>query len=416
MRIKNLSLIFSLSIFLFFVSAKPIKAASLSISPNSGTYAKGSTIKVNIGINTAGEAINAVQANLVYPAEKLQFVSISTSGSVLTIIAEKGGGGGFVKIAGGTPTPGFSGNKFIASVNFLVLSDSGSATLTFAGDSSVLRDSNNTEALTSKGSATFNFTKTSTVVTKNEDDKESQLTISDVRVENLDKKSVTIVWKTNKEATSVVNYGQNPKYSFSESSDDFVKEHKINLNPELLVPGTTYHFSVKSVDKQGNEVSSADSTFSLKGYTLIIKVLNTFGKALKGVEVTLHSTPQKGVTDEKGEVTFKDVSPGKHGLTIKYLGSTKIDEVEVSEDETPQIVEKKIQTKPSLSLLASRKNLFIFGTLAYLAVALLIVLLVVFLRLRKRHSRILSKDQTVVNFPESQNDIKIDSSPPQGQS
>src|SRR3989304_9608482 len=104
---------FFLSIILFgFFFPSSISAANLWTTPSSGSFSKGSTIKVNIGVNTA-EAVNAVQANLNYPADKLLFTSVSTAGSALTIIAEKGGGGGVGRITGGTTPTGFFGRKVI---------------------------------------------------------------------------------------------------------------------------------------------------------------------------------------------------------------------------------------------------------------------------------------------------------------
>lgn len=156
---KNLLILF-LALFLLVligVFVPPYaSAASLYFSPSSGVYEKGSTLKVNIYTNTAGESVNAVQANFNYPTDKLQFSSISTSGSVLSIIAEKNGGGGAVRIAGGNPTP-FSGTKFIASVYFKVLVSSGTATLSFSADSAVVRVSDNQSVLKSYSSCHLFF-------------------------------------------------------------------------------------------------------------------------------------------------------------------------------------------------------------------------------------------------------------------
>ena len=45
---------------------------------------------------------------------------------------------------------------------------------------------------------------------------------------------------------------------------------------------------------------------------------------------------KEGKTDEKGEVTFDNVSPGEHGLVIKYDGKARADKIQVIESEQLQ--------------------------------------------------------------------------------
>jgi len=243
-----------------FIHAGPSLAAGLYFSPTGGTYAKGSTLKVNLGVNTSGENVNAVQANFSYPTDKLQFTSISAGGSALTIIAERSGGGGYVKLAGGTPNPGFSGSKHLGTAYFKVLSDSGTAALNFMGDSAVLRNSDNQNVLAGQGTAKFNFSASLPSPTPS-----APLQISDVSASPT-LSDVSISWTTDAKSTSVVEYGLDTRYGLATSSAQLTTNHQLSLTLFLL-PGITYHYQVKSSDGTGVEVTSPDLTFSIPGTT-----------------------------------------------------------------------------------------------------------------------------------------------------
>lgn len=158
-KLISILLIFCLlSAASLFVAKQTLAAGSFYLSPASGSFGKGSTIRVGVGVNAGGDLVNAVQANISYPVDKLQFTGVSTSGSALSIFAEKYASGGVVRIAGGVSGQGFSGSKSIASINFKVLADSGSGSLSFTGGSAALSSSNNQSIASGGGGATFNFT------------------------------------------------------------------------------------------------------------------------------------------------------------------------------------------------------------------------------------------------------------------
>ena len=114
-------------------STAPVFAATanLYLSPASGSVSKGSILTVNIRENSGGEPVNSVQANLTYPANLLDFVSISSS-SAWGVVAQSSGGGGSVQIARGA-LPAVSGDQLVASVRFKAKTDTGTASITFAG-------------------------------------------------------------------------------------------------------------------------------------------------------------------------------------------------------------------------------------------------------------------------------------------
>lgn len=73
-------------------------------------------------------------------------------------------------------------------------------------------------------------------------------------------REVTIQWTTDKNATSVVYYGQTSSYTDSSKSSASVMNHSVGLSG--LDPVTGYHYMVASEDADGRRVTSGDRTFT----------------------------------------------------------------------------------------------------------------------------------------------------------
>ncbi|MBW2262101.1 MAG: fibronectin type III domain-containing protein, partial [Deltaproteobacteria bacterium] len=74
---------------------------------------------------------------------------------------------------------------------------------------------------------------------------------------------VTVKWYTDRPATTLLEYGATTQYGATYQATDLATEHL--AVPSGLVPGTTYHFRVRSEDKCGFEVASEDDTFTVPG-------------------------------------------------------------------------------------------------------------------------------------------------------
>lgn len=319
-RIKSivLGLILALP---FASSALPVYAdtATLYLSPGSGSVSKGSTITVNVRENSGGSKVNGAQANLSYPADKLDFVSISSS-SAFSVVAENSGGGGNVRIGRGA-LPSVSGDQLIASVRFRAKVDSGSATVSFADGSQVTADDGNgTNIVGPKNGATYTL-KAAPAAAPAAPEAPKDTTppvISDVKVSDTTASTVTITWTTSEPANSEVNYGPTNAYGAGAIDAAAVTDHKVVLSSPLIVPGTTYHFNVRSVDPAGNAVSSNDDTFKTKGATLQVTVVDQKDKPVSGAKVTFGES--SATTDKNGQATLKDLPLGKQTGTISYKG------------------------------------------------------------------------------------------------
>lgn len=77
---------------------------------------------------------------------------------------------------------------------------------------------------------------------------------------NLQPTQATIMWRTDKNSSSAVQYGTTATYGQESNLVDFVTEHTVTVYG--LKPETLYHFSVISTDRFGAKGTSSDRTFT----------------------------------------------------------------------------------------------------------------------------------------------------------
>ena len=249
------------------------QSATLYFIPASGTYAPGQTFRATIMVNTQGQNVNAVAAYFTYPADKLDAVSVDTSGSVMTLFAEQTAANGSVSISGGKPTPGFSGVQKIAAVDFRVKAGaSGQAVFAFTSGAAVLRDSDNQNILSlpSSQNATIQISQGTTtppppvtpptptpeptplptpVAPPPSAPEEGELSIFNVSAERVGVNSVQIFWETNKPANARVDYGPAGNYVFSVLTGETGQRHSVLVTG--LENTEAYQFQIKSATAEG---------------------------------------------------------------------------------------------------------------------------------------------------------------------
>lgn len=144
-----------LFLFCLFVSPAFASASStLSLTPASGSYKIGSNFSVAVTVNTDGASINAIEAGMTFDKDKVSISSIDTSESILKIWVEYpsySNSTGVIRFAGGVPSPGFSGNSTVFTINFKA-NVLGTATVSFDADPKILL--NDGSGTNSAGTAT----------------------------------------------------------------------------------------------------------------------------------------------------------------------------------------------------------------------------------------------------------------------
>lgn len=130
--------------------------AILYINPDNVKIKAGKQVSLEIWMDAKSQPVNAVQANLTYPADKFEFGNIDTTGSAFEIEAESSGGDGQVKIARGH-IGSVSGIQLVAKVNLIAKSGKGSSFVNFASGSAIVRSTDNANVLGSTGGGNYNL-------------------------------------------------------------------------------------------------------------------------------------------------------------------------------------------------------------------------------------------------------------------
>lgn len=155
------------SALLFFVSAfffMPLQAdaATLSLSPASGSYKVGQTFSVGVYVGSSDEAMNAAQGVISFPST-LEVVSLSKNGTVLSLWVQEptfSNSKGTVNFEGIVYNPGFTGavGKVI-TITFKAKA-AGSASVSFSSGAVLANDGTGTNILTGMGKANFTIGET----------------------------------------------------------------------------------------------------------------------------------------------------------------------------------------------------------------------------------------------------------------
>ncbi len=146
--------IFSLVVFLFLGLFSTAQAASLSVSPASGSYSVGDSFSVNVLVSSPAQAVNAVSGSLIFPADKLQVTSISKTASVVNFWVQEpaySNTAGTVDFEGVILNPGFTGGSGrIITISFKAKS-SGIASISYSTGSVLANDGSGTNVLENNG-------------------------------------------------------------------------------------------------------------------------------------------------------------------------------------------------------------------------------------------------------------------------
>jgi hypothetical protein len=137
-------------------SAAPGGPATIYLDPASGSVASGANLTFEIHENSGSTPVNVVQADYSYSTSQYQFVSISGSSSAFGLQAQSSGDNGHIVIVRGI-TPGstpLSGAQDVATVTLKAIG-SGTAAVTAAGGSALVRSSGNTNILTQITGSSF---------------------------------------------------------------------------------------------------------------------------------------------------------------------------------------------------------------------------------------------------------------------
>lgn len=137
-------------------------AAVLYLEPSQGQYYQGDTFTAQVRVDTEGEAINTVEADIVFSPDLLEVVGLEKENSILRLwigdpvyLNDEG----LISFVGGLPAPGYKGKDgLIGKIIFKVKSE-GRAEVSFQENSSkvLINDGFGTKALLTTRGAAYDF-------------------------------------------------------------------------------------------------------------------------------------------------------------------------------------------------------------------------------------------------------------------
>ena len=133
-----------------------IKVPNLMLQPSSQKVSLSSPLSVRIWANTGNHKVNAVQANLSYPIDKLNFVNVDGAGSAFGLAVRGTGDNGKVTIARGSFQP-VTGKLLVATVNFTAANNNGVASVKFAADTTLISATTNKNILAGTYGGNYNL-------------------------------------------------------------------------------------------------------------------------------------------------------------------------------------------------------------------------------------------------------------------
>lgn len=147
---------------LLFLLPSAAFAATLDVSPASTSIGTGAVFTETVFVSSADQAMNAISGTLSFPADLLQVVSVSKSGSILSLWVQDptfSNTAGTISFSGIVPNPGYIGGRGrVFSIQFRAR-NAGDAVVAFSGSSQVLaNDGNGTDILTGTRAASITIT------------------------------------------------------------------------------------------------------------------------------------------------------------------------------------------------------------------------------------------------------------------
>lgn len=137
-------------------------AASLSVSPATGTYSVGDTFTVSALVNTENKAVNAVSGTLYYPANMLDLISISRATSIMNVwtvvpVLQIGTDENDIPFEGVILNPGYTGSSGVIFTATFQVKASGQAALYYNASAILANDGFATNLLEGQYQGVYTF-------------------------------------------------------------------------------------------------------------------------------------------------------------------------------------------------------------------------------------------------------------------
>lgn len=157
-KLNLYSIVLSMIVIGFFSSFIYAHAATINLSPSSGSYRVGDTIRIKVTISS-DISVNAVSGRVSFPTNLLSLSSLSKSGSIISLWAQEpsysnsSGSASFE----GVILNGYNGSGATVLTLVFKAKSIGTANLAFTSGSILANDGDGTEVISGNGSSTLNI-------------------------------------------------------------------------------------------------------------------------------------------------------------------------------------------------------------------------------------------------------------------
>ncbi|HXV26864.1 MAG TPA: cohesin domain-containing protein [Candidatus Paceibacterota bacterium] len=141
-----------------FCLPSAVRAATLFVSPATGTFRPNDTFTVTVRTNTQGAAVNAAEGVLRFDPSRVFVTSVTTNGSIFNLNVQEpdySNTDGTISFAGVILNPGYSGASGTLLTVTLRARTPGTATLNFQSGAVLANDGQGTNVLTSMNGGTY---------------------------------------------------------------------------------------------------------------------------------------------------------------------------------------------------------------------------------------------------------------------
>jgi chitodextrinase len=233
--------------FLYSLNSFAATNGSLSLSPASATASVGDSFTVTITEDSSTTPVNAVEADLTFPIDKLQFISIDSSSSAFGIQAAANGNNstGSVTIVRGVNagSAGITNSQQVAKVTFKALAP-GSATISFANSSALVESNTNTDILSTKNSGTYTLQDT----TVPPGDTTAPSTPTSLTASAGAYNKVDLTWTASNDNVGVTGYYINRNGTTIAQTTAVT-----SYSDTTVLPATSYSYQIVAFDAASNE-------------------------------------------------------------------------------------------------------------------------------------------------------------------
>jgi len=156
-------LMYTVGFLFLFLFATNIHAATVVVTPSTGSYSVGQIFTATIQTNPQGRSVNAVEARLNFDSTRLAVTSVGKTGSAFTLWTTEptfSNAAGTIDFGGGSPTP-FSNQSTLITVTFRVLAE-GAATVRVGSASVLAADGMGTDVYSGPVNASYTMSATAT--------------------------------------------------------------------------------------------------------------------------------------------------------------------------------------------------------------------------------------------------------------